>query len=198
VPRKPRQEEAGAIYHVYARGNNRHRTYVDDTDRQRYLALFARVIRQKGWNCLAYCLMPNHMHLLIETPEPNLGTGMHVLQGQYARGFNERHGRVGHVFQGRYRDVRITNDEHLVTALGYIVLNPVTANLCGSPDEWAWSSHIATSGGRTHPWLAVDRLFALLSAGSTEPKSVYAEIISARIEEHARVNQPSTKCQALS
>jgi hypothetical protein len=133
--------------------------------------------------------MPNHMHLLIETLEPNLGAGMHILHGQYARAFNERHGRVGHVFQGRYRNVPITNDEHFVTALGYIVLNPVTANLCGSPDEWAWSSHIATNGGRTHPWLALDRLFALLSMGSTDPRSVYAEVISARLEEHARVNQ---------
>jgi REP element-mobilizing transposase RayT len=181
VPRKPRQEEAGAIHHVYARGNNRHRTYVDDVDRRRYLALLAAVARDKGWNCLAYCLMPNHMHLLIETPQPNLGEGMHALQGEYARTFNVRHGRLGHVFQGRYRHVRISDDDHLATALGYIALNPVAAGLCSHPEDWPWSSHLATSCGEAPPWLAAERLFSLLSIGG-DPKRQYAEIIAARLE----------------
>lgn len=181
VPRKPRQEEAGAINHVVARGNNRHRTYVDDTDRQRYLALLAEVVRRQGWNCLAFCLMPNHMHLLVETPYPNLGEGLHALQGRYARAFNERHDRVGHVFQGRYRPTRVVSERQLHATVGYIALNPVSAGMCATPEEWPWSSHWAISTGDVPSWLGVSRLFELLDYGG-DPATVYAEAVAARLE----------------
>ena len=85
--------------------------------------------------------MPNHVHLLIETREPNLGKGVHMLHGPYAQIFNERYSRVGHLFQSRFGSREVHDELGLASVLGYIVLNPVVAGLCRSPDEWGWSSH---------------------------------------------------------
>ena len=87
---------------MFARGNDRQAIYRDDDDRRLYLDPARRTVARKRWRCLAYCLMDNHVHLLIETPEANLGAGMQWLHGLYGRSFNDRHGRSGHVFQGRY------------------------------------------------------------------------------------------------
>src|SRR3954451_17302935 len=141
MPRKPREEVAGGIHHVYGRGNNRRLLYLDDVDREGYLALLRVVVARQGWRCLSYCLMSNHVHLLIETPEPNLGDGMRRLHGDFARGFNRRHGISGHVFQGRFGSKPLKDDGHLWTTAAYIAANPVEAGLCAAPEGWRWSSH---------------------------------------------------------
>jgi putative transposase len=151
MPRKPRAEVAGGVHHVFARGIDRRAIYADDLDRRRYLAIMGRVVPWRRWRCLAYCLMPNHVHLMLETPRPNLGSGMQYLHGTYADEFNKRHGRSGHVFQGRYGSVLITTDEQLWHVAAYIALNPVAAGLCGRPEEWPWSSYAATIGLRESP-----------------------------------------------
>jgi putative transposase len=177
MPRKPREELDGAIHHVFARGNDRRAIYVDDADRRIYLATLGRVTRRQRWRCLAYCLMPNHVHLLVETPLANLGAGMQRLHGSYAHIFNERHGRSGHVFQGRYGAVRITTDEQLGAVAAYVALNPVVAGLCDQPDRWAWSSHAATLGARRkQPWLDVARLLSFLEGLGGDPFERYAAI----------------------
>ena len=129
MPRRPREEEPGAIAHVVARGNERRAIFRDDRDRIAYLRLLQRVRQRAGWLILAYCLMDNHVHLLIETPKPNLGDGMRWFHGHYGRYFNDRHDRSGHLFQGRFTSVRQRTDEQLVTVLRYIALNPVAAGL---------------------------------------------------------------------
>jgi REP element-mobilizing transposase RayT len=91
---------AGGVAHVFARGNRQQLIFLDATDRRRYLDLLGRVARRLRWRCLAYCLMDNHVHLLIETRLPNLGRGMRELHGDYAQLFNKRHDRSGHLFQG--------------------------------------------------------------------------------------------------
>src|SRR5215208_6925294 len=103
MPRPLREEHAGAIYHVFARWVNQDRIFVDDEDYSRYTAILGATAEEQEWNCLGYCLMPNHVHLLIETVEPNLAQGMQSLHGTYAATFNARHVRVGHLFQDRYR-----------------------------------------------------------------------------------------------
>jgi putative transposase len=161
MPRKPRDEMEGAVHHVFARGNDRREIYVDDLDRRIYLATLGRVTRRQRWRCLSYCLMPNHVHLLVETPHANLGSGMQRLHGDYAQVFNERHGRSGHVFQGRFGSVRMASDEQLWAAAAYVALNPVTAGLCRAPEEWPWSSHASTMQPRRRPaWLDVARLLS--------------------------------------
>ena len=145
MPRKPREDAEGGIFHVFARGNDQRLIYRDDSDRRRYLRLLAVTVERLGWRLLAYCLMDNHVHLLIETPYPNLAAGMQDLHGTYARTFNDRHGRSGHLFQGRYGAIRIKTDEQLGAVTEYIAMNPVKAGLCVTPDEWPWSNR----GGQT-------------------------------------------------
>jgi REP-associated tyrosine transposase len=141
--------------------------------------MLGHVVREMRWRCLAYCLMDNHVHLLIETPLANLAPGMQRLHGVYAQKHNARHGRSGHLFQGRYGSVRIRSDAQLWTAVAYIVRNPVEAGLCADPDGWPWSSHRATLAGRAPPWLHVARLLAYVEAMGGEPRRRYAELTAA-------------------
>lgn len=151
MARPPRLEIPDGTYHVSARGNERSSIYWDDGDRRHFLELLAEVGTGFCWRILAYCQMTNHYHLLIQTPEPNLAQGMRQLNGVYAQGFNRRHGRVGHLFQGRYSARLVQADEHLRVAVRYIVRNPVRAGLCREPQGWRWSGHRATLGVEP-PW----------------------------------------------
>ena len=106
------------------------------------------------WRLYAYVLMTNHYHLLIETPEATLSKGMHRLNGSYTQRYNRRHGRVGHLFQGRYTSILVERESHLLTLIRYVVLNPVRAGIVRRPAEWKWSSYRATAGIRScPPWL---------------------------------------------
>jgi REP element-mobilizing transposase RayT len=180
MPRELRQEIEGGIYHVYARGNKKSDIYRDAVDCRTYLTLLERVVLRQRWRCLAYCLMPNHLHLLIELTATNLALGMQRLQSDYARVFNARHGESGHVFQGRYGAVRITDDPQLWTTVGYIAANPVAAGLAHTPEAWRWSSHRATVGRAPAGWLDVDRLFAYLEGAGGDPRERYRELVADR------------------
>ena len=167
MARPLRLELPGGIYHVTARGNERRWIFRDDADRLAFLDVLARVLDRFGWLCLAYCLMGNHYHLLVETPRPNLARGMRQLNGVYAQRFNRRHNRVGHLTQGRYGAVLVEGDEHLLTVASYIVRNPVRAKLCAHAEEWRWSSYRATLGLAPPGTVAVDAILLLL--GPTRP-----------------------------
>jgi putative transposase len=136
----------GGVYHVITRGNAREAIVRDDDDRVFFFRILAKVVRRFSWLCHAYCLMDNHYHLVLETPLPNLSDGMRQLNGIYAHAFNERHDRVGHVFQSRYRSILIERETHLLELCRYVVLNPVRAELCAEPAEWRWSSYAYTAG----------------------------------------------------
>ena len=99
-----------------------------------------RIIGRCEWRLHAYCLMDNHFHLLIETPNPNLSAGMQRLKSDYAAYFNGRHSFEGHLFQQRFGSRLIETEEYFADALRYIALNPVKAGLCGHPSDWPWSS----------------------------------------------------------
>ena len=103
MPRKVRVEFEGAVYHVMARGNERRKIYRDDHDRKRFLETVAEAVDRFGLLLHAYCLMPNHYHLVVETPRPNLVAGMKWLLGTYTSRFNRRHKLFGHLFSGRYK-----------------------------------------------------------------------------------------------
>jgi putative transposase len=179
VPRPPRDQEAGGIYHVFARGNYGQVIFRDDRDRRRYLGHFSQAIRRHRWHCLSYCLMHNHVHLVLETPEPNLAHGMQRLQGGYAQGFNRRNARIGHLFQGRYGSVRVASDGQLWSVVRYVVLNPVAAGFCHDAVDYAWSSHGAVMHGVASPFVDVARLLSYVgdAAGSRAPRERYAELI---------------------
>src|SRR6266404_5029199 len=104
----------GGVYHVTSRGDGREAIFLDEDDRQQFLTVLRHTLAWFGWRCLVYCLMTNHYHLVLETPEPNLARGMRQLNGVYTQRCNRRHGRVGHVLQGRYKAMVVQKDAHLL------------------------------------------------------------------------------------
>jgi REP element-mobilizing transposase RayT len=146
MARPHRPLAAGLIYHVTARGNTKAPLFLSVADYEVFLSGLAVAGRLDALLCHAYCLMPNHYHLLVETPRGNLDDAMQRLNGTYAMRFNRHHERTGHVFQGRYGSKLITDDSYALTVVHYIATNPVQAGLCTSPEEWPWSSHAATAG----------------------------------------------------
>ena len=162
-----------------ARGAKGELLFLDDDDRHAYLRLLARVVEEQEWRCLAFCLMENHIHLTVETPQPNLGIGMHLMHGRFAQRFNDRHGTSGHVFQSRYRSKRVRSDAQMWQTMRYVARNPVEAGLCRRPDDWRWSSHAAVAGASEFVpgWLDVARaLFEFASAGG-DPRTRYVEFV---------------------
>ncbi len=147
----------GAVYHVTSRGNEKKPVFRDDRDRENFLNTLQHVNKRYNWICHAYCLMTNHYHLLIETPDGNLSIGMRQLNGVYTQLFNKWHGRTGHLFQGRYKAIVIQKDSHLLEVCRYVVLNPVRAHMVAVPEDWKWSSYLATAGKtKPHPCLTMD------------------------------------------
>jgi hypothetical protein len=123
-----------------------------------------------------YCLMTNHFHVLVETPEPNIAIGMQWLNSRYAHRFNQTYERVGHLFQRRYADGLIQDDEHLRTVMRYIPLNPVKAGLCSRPELWRWSSYRATVGLSAPPrFLKIDWLLAKFGNDQNEARNRYRD-----------------------
>ena len=154
MSRPLRIEFPGAVYHVTSRGNEKKPVFKDDTDRQNFLNTLQHVNNRYHWICHAYCLMTNHFHLLIETPDGNLSIGMRQLNGVYTQLFNRRHNRTGHLFQGRYKAILIQKDSHLLEVCRYVVLNPVRAKMVEMPEGYPWSSYLATAGRtKAHPCL---------------------------------------------
>jgi REP element-mobilizing transposase RayT len=140
-------------YHVTVRRVERSLLFRDEDDYRRYVSLLATTVERFGWTLLSFCLMPNHIHLLVELREPNLGRGMHWLQKSYARWFNDRHERTGRLFEHRYDPRPVMDDLYFVTVVAYIEQNPVKAGLCATPEGWPWSSRGVAARGHA-PWLA--------------------------------------------
>jgi REP element-mobilizing transposase RayT len=151
MPRPPRIQFPGAVYHVTSRGIRKQPIFLDDADRVRFLDLLTLVVVRSAWRCHTYCLMTNHVHLLVETPKGNLSLGMCLLNGLYARRFNGRYGFEGHLFDKRFGAVLVEGESHLLELARYIVLNPVRAGLCADPGDWPWSSYLATIGAVNRP-----------------------------------------------
>jgi putative transposase len=146
MARPLRLEYEGAIYHVTSRGNARQDIFLVDPDRELFLQVLGDTVKRFGWLCHAYCLMTNHYHLVIETPEAKLSRGMRHLNGVYTQAFNRRHMRTGHVLQGRFKGIVVEKESHLLELARYVVLNPVRARMVRSAKAWPWSSYRATAG----------------------------------------------------
>jgi len=178
MARPLRIEFPGAVYHLTSRGNEKKRIFLADEDRKSFLNLLADVNTRYHWMCHAYCLMNNHYHLLIETPEGNLSIGMRQLNGVYTQAFNRRHGRVGHLFQGRFKAILIEKDTHLLEACRYVVLNPVRAGAIENPEQWKWSSYRATEGReKPHPCLSTDWILHQFGGAREKAKREYRRFV---------------------
>jgi REP element-mobilizing transposase RayT len=155
MARPLRVEFPDAVYHVISRGNARQPIYRSDRDRYDFLDILQRVVERYHWLCHAYCLMGNHYHVLLETPEANLSRGMQQLNGVYTQSFNRQHGRVDHLFQGRYKAQLVERGSYLLELSRYIVLNPVRAKIVTFPADYQWSSYRSTVGLRqAEPFLS--------------------------------------------
>ncbi|HWY32891.1 MAG TPA: transposase [Candidatus Acidoferrum sp.] len=158
-------EYPGAIYHLMNRGDRREAIFQDDKDREGFLAALAEACGKTGWEVHALCLMGNHFHLVVETPQGNLVSGMKWLLGTYTGRYNRRHKLFGHLFSGRYKAVVVdgSGEGYFKTVCDYVHLNPVRAKLLAEPArlcEYAWSSwpEYLKPPGKRWPWLRVDRL----------------------------------------
>ena len=175
MARPLRLEFPGALYHVTSRGDRREDIYLNDADRQRWLDLLGEVCVRHNWLCHAYCLMDNHFHIVIETVDGNLSAGMRQLNGVYTQWHNRTHGRVGHVFQGRFKAIIVQREAYLLELARYVVLNPVRAGICQMPEQWRWSSHLAMVGQAHRPnWLHTEWLLGQF--GNEYAKAVRAYI----------------------
>ena len=184
MARPLRIEYDGALYHVTSRGNERKLVFKDDTDRNIFLDTLHKVTQRYNWLCHAYCLMNNHYHLVIETPDGNLSKGMRQLNGVYTQTFNKRHKRVGHIFQGRYKAILIQKESHLLEVCRYVVLNPVRAKTVTGAKEWRWSSYRATCGiDKPHPCLTTDWILGQFAKQKRTAEKKYKEFVEAGIGE---------------
>jgi putative transposase len=143
---KPRIAFPGALYHLTSRGNDGMAIVADDWDRHAVLSQLGVAVEKDGWVCHGYCVMTNHVHLMVETPEGNVSEGMQRFIGSYARRFNRRHGRRNHLFGEPFHDELIETEAHFLESVRYVVLNPVRAGICRDPGGYAWSSYAATAG----------------------------------------------------
>ncbi|WP_303905228.1 REP-associated tyrosine transposase [Thiohalomonas denitrificans] len=179
MARPLRIEFAGALYHVTSRGDGQEDIYRDDEDRRLFLGILGEVCERFSWVVHAYCLMDNHYHLLVETPNGNLSKGMRQLNGVYTQRFNRKHGRVGHVFQGRYKAVLVQKEAYLLELARYIVLNPVRARIVRSAKGWPWSSYRATAGqSRAASWLHTDWLLGSFARQRVRAMERYREFVA--------------------
>jgi REP element-mobilizing transposase RayT len=181
VGRPHRPLAAGLVYHVTARGNAKAPTFLSDTDYEVFLSGLAVARHLDNLLCHAYCLMPNHYHLLVETPRANLDEAMHRLTSTYAVRFNRHHDRTGHVFQGRYGSKLVTDDDYALTVVRYIAANPVQAGLCASPEDWPWSSYAATAGLAPSPPFLTTRVLGWVG-GREEYRRCTAEGLDVQLD----------------
>jgi len=182
MSRPIRVEYPGALFHVYSRGNAKQSIFRWNSDREVFLDLLGRCINKHRWVVTAYALMPNHFHLLVELTAETLSRGMQWLLGEYARTFNRRHARVGHLFQGRFKAALVEKEPYLLELTRYIVLNPVRAGIVDRPEDYRWTSHPAIIGQEPAPeWLASDTLLSQFSPNLDNARAAYESFVNAGI-----------------
>lgn len=182
MTRPLRLEFAGALYHVTSRGDHRSPIFLDELDRETWLEILGTVCSRYNFVVHSYCQMTNHYHLLVETVDAGLGTGLRQLNGAYSQHFNRRHRRIGHVFQGRYKAILCQKEKYLFELARYIVLNPVRAGMVSSPADWHWSSYqYMCKDAGAPPWLEIEPLLLKFAPTRAEALTAYRAFVLAGI-----------------
>lgn len=182
MARPLRIELSGGLYHVTTRGDRREDIYFSDVDRDAWLELLGQVCERFNWHSHAYCLMSNHYHVVVETPEGNLAQGMRQLNGVYTQYVNRTYKRVGHVFQGRYKSILVEKDCYLLELARYVVLNPLRAGMVKEVGEWPWSSYLAMTGAApAQRWLETDWLLGQFDSQHQRAQAMYMDFVRAGV-----------------
>jgi len=155
------------IYHVASRGSDRKLLFDRDQDREQFLKQLERIVECFQLPCLAYCLMGNHYHLIVQTPDARLSAALRELNGGYSKYFNRANDRSAHLFRNRFLASLIDSDSYLLVAYRYLAHNPVRAGLCSEPSDWPWSSYRASAGidPSLPPFLSETMLRGLFGGG---------------------------------
>lgn len=179
-----RIEYAGAFYHITSRGNERKPIFRAEKDYERIIGYLESATERYGAQIHCFCLMPNHYHLLLETPRGNLSAILHHVNTSYTNYFNAKWNRVGHLLQGRYRALLVEKDSYALELSRYIHLNPVRANLVEEPYDYVWSSYRAyVEGERSWPWLRRDFLLGQMSPDKKEAQKNYRRYVEEALGE---------------
>ena len=197
MARPLRIEYPGAVYHVVCRGNNRQNVFKDDRDRNRYLEKLVHYCEVKEVELLCYCLLSNHIHVLLETPEGNLSKMMQPFQTSYTVYFNRRHGRSGHVFEQRYKAFLVDKNNYLLQVSRYIHRNPVEAKLVERPQDYRWSSYGAYVGRGRVRSLTTATVLEQLGAKQREQIRRYREYVESTPAEGVKDEAPPTIKQVI-
>jgi putative transposase len=155
-----RFDHPGAIHHVFTQGAGPCAIYADPQDYLSFISIVAQTLARRSWRCLAYCLMTTHYHLIVRTENGDLSDGMERVKGDYARTFNRRHGRRGHLFGARFGSVFVQDHAHFLTEVRYVARNPLDAGR--RPGDWPYSSYATALAGTSDPLAANDELVATL------------------------------------
>jgi putative transposase len=179
MSRPLRIEFAGAVYYVSARGNAGQPIFLKDGDRRQFLELLGKEIAQHRWLCHGYCLLTDQYRLLIETPEGHLGRGIGRLNAIYSQWFNRRHGRAGHLLQGRYKAIVIEKALWLSVVSRDLAWAPVRAGLVKRPGQWDWSSHRAIAKNREAPdWLSIEWILGDFAGAPEGARKAYRTFVA--------------------
>ena len=176
MPRLPRIDFPGLYHHVIARGIQRGRIFRNDSDRAEFVNRLGRILGETKTICYAWALMPNHIHLLLQTGATSIAKTMQRLLTGYAVSFNLRYKRAGHLFQNRYKDIICQEDPYFMELLQYIPLNPVRGGIIWTPDELAvypWTSHSAMMGKIRRPWQMVSSVLERFSSDLAQARQMY-------------------------
>lgn len=176
MPRKPRLHYPGALYHIVSRGNNRQTVFQSPNDYKRFLTTLHKVKDKKPFHLYAYCLMPNHIHLLMEVGEVPTWIVLQRVLSSYTAYFNHRHRRHGHLFQGRYKAILCEKNNYLLELTRYIHLNPVRAKLVKGSEEWKWSGHAGYLSGND-PLLSQNTVLGIFGNEPGKARNNYAQFV---------------------
>lgn len=188
-----RIEYAGGLYHITSRGNERKAIFRDGEDKAKFLEILRDYHERYGIMVHAYVLMGNHYHLILETPQGNLLKVMHGLNGRYTGYFNRKYGRVGHLFQGRYKGIIVEKGAYLIPLSRYVHLNPVRAGMAERPEQYRWSSYPRYIGrGKEHGWMECSWILSQFGKSRIRARKKYREYteegIRGKVESPLRVH----------
>jgi REP element-mobilizing transposase RayT len=187
MARKARVHLPGGYYHVMLRGNGGNDIFFSDADRSRFLLLVQKGIARYEHRVHVFCLMGNHVHLLIQVDSTPLSNIMQNLSFRYTRYINKQKNIVGHLFQGRYKAILVDADSYLLELTRYIHLNPIRAGLCETVNDYEWSSHHAYMGNVTNPWLHRQEILARFSKDESKARALLLDFTHQGIGESRRV-----------